>query len=318
MSRLLRYLEELNVELRKSLPTIEASDLVQEAKAHLEDSIQARLELGATREEAERAALAAFGEAHRVGEEVRKREPKFDRGFTVTFLAMAAFAFWAVNQGQMGKIWFAWLALYAALHIAFVVKSLRVQRPQLLIFAVVLLPLWLGNAIVRSTQETTVFFSDSVGGSRIVRAEAAQRVRHFEESAAKYVSRSDELLAAYTRYVKGESDLALKRGSLYDSKGNLLLRSQQNRTLGEADWNHRLGLTLRMNSLSGQRHWENARRIQAASERPWWAELPYQLGPAFDRTGVLQILGMYGGGHILLWAVGVRSRRPKTRRGAYV
>jgi hypothetical protein len=281
----------------------------------LEDSIQARLELGATREEAEQEALTAFGEVNRVGEEVRRREPRMDKGFTVTVLGMAAFVVWAVNQRQMSNVWFFWLGLYATLHVAFIVTSLRVRRPQLLIFALVLLPLWLGNAAFRSTREITVFFPDAVGGSTIIRSEAAERARQYKNSASVFDSRSTKLLAAYTSYIKGESDLALKRGSIFDNREHLRLRPQPNRAVGEADWNRWLGLILRFNGVTGRQQWERARLVESAVSRPWWAELPYQLGPALDRTGVLQILGMNGGGHILLWAIGTRARRRKARKG---
>ena len=56
-----RYLEELAASAGRELSSVETQALVAETHAHLEDSIQARLELGLTPEEAEREAIAAFG-----------------------------------------------------------------------------------------------------------------------------------------------------------------------------------------------------------------------------------------------------------------
>ena len=57
------YLFRLEAELRKTLSSDEVESMVAEAKGHLDDSIQARLELGLSLEDAEREALAAFGDA---------------------------------------------------------------------------------------------------------------------------------------------------------------------------------------------------------------------------------------------------------------
>jgi hypothetical protein len=61
LSSLTRFLDQLDGQLKKALPKTEAEAIVEEARNHLEDSIQARLELGATAEEAETQALLAFG-----------------------------------------------------------------------------------------------------------------------------------------------------------------------------------------------------------------------------------------------------------------
>ena len=61
-----RFLDDLAAKMAKSLPPDEAAGLVAEARQHLEDSFQARVELGSSREEAEREALRAFGDARTV------------------------------------------------------------------------------------------------------------------------------------------------------------------------------------------------------------------------------------------------------------
>lgn len=68
-----RLLTELADEAQRSLPHVEATALVAEARDHLEDDVQARLELGATPEEAERQAVAAFGEVRAVAGTIVQR-----------------------------------------------------------------------------------------------------------------------------------------------------------------------------------------------------------------------------------------------------
>ena len=64
------YLRDLEAESGRRLSENEVVALVAEVREHLEESIQARLELGMSPEDAERESIAAFGAAPRVAEDV--------------------------------------------------------------------------------------------------------------------------------------------------------------------------------------------------------------------------------------------------------
>ena len=64
------FLSQLAEEAKKGLDAESAASLVEETRGHLEESIEARLELGAEPERAEREAIQAFGEARRMTREV--------------------------------------------------------------------------------------------------------------------------------------------------------------------------------------------------------------------------------------------------------
>lgn len=69
------YLDRLAKEAVKGRSMREAEALLSEVREHLNDSIQARLELGSSLEEAERDAVAAFGAPQRVARSVSEAPP---------------------------------------------------------------------------------------------------------------------------------------------------------------------------------------------------------------------------------------------------
>lgn len=64
------YLAELEGELARRLPPEDVQARLVEAEAHLRDGIEGRVELGLSREDAERETVAAFGDSRRVAQAV--------------------------------------------------------------------------------------------------------------------------------------------------------------------------------------------------------------------------------------------------------
>lgn len=135
MLRREKFLDGFGQELRKSLSDSEVEALVSEARNHLEDSIQARLELGASLAEAEAQALAAFGEAHQVREEVRRREPSasvasrlyvMGTGYLVAALFILI-SYRLYDRFPNAGLWFFQLLVIVAL--GFAGCSFRARRP---------------------------------------------------------------------------------------------------------------------------------------------------------------------------------------------
>lgn len=122
------------------LDVAEARALRNEIEGHLDAAIMARLELGATPEEAEREAVAAFGDVRRIVRALRPDEGLrwFDRHFFVRvglgWLSLFAAGllgawFFAAISGVVNVIV---LVLALALVALVVVESLRARRVQLL------------------------------------------------------------------------------------------------------------------------------------------------------------------------------------------
>ncbi|RYG24791.1 hypothetical protein EON82_09430 [bacterium] len=125
------FLRLLADEAGKCLPPIEVELLKEEMRAHLEESIQARLELGASLGEAERQALAEFGTAASIGEEARRRDAKIDRGFLGVSMAVAAFwvgAFFSAPLSDSMKDLM--MLCFIGLHVFFVAFAAKTRRFQ--------------------------------------------------------------------------------------------------------------------------------------------------------------------------------------------
>jgi hypothetical protein len=143
MSKVARFLDRFVVEAGKTLPPVEVEMLVEEMRMHLEDSIQARLELGATPIEAERQALAVFGAAGSIGEEARRREPMVDRNFLGASVAVVAFWVGAYFSAPLSDAMKDLMMLcFIGLHVFFVAFAAKTRRFQTKALAGVLGSAW--------------------------------------------------------------------------------------------------------------------------------------------------------------------------------
>ena len=302
-----RYLEEFAASAGRELSTGETQALVAETRAHLEDSIQARLELGVTPEEAEREALAAFGEARRIGQEVRRREPLIDRRFLL--VALTSVVYWAwFGYGRSFPGW-AFVPLVGtafALHGAYLLASLKARRPQLLTLLLIFVPLWIAISAPNTVGDLVVPFP---GGERVVEPFFIGTPQRHRAFATSIRTRHQNLWTAYDRFVQGEIQGSPGRFSArFDARNAPLLAPHRD---GAARW--RVALERSASDLSVAR---NNELLAATIERggsSHWRALPYEMAKTFRQTG-WPLASTYFGMHLFGWSFGVLLRRRKASR----
>lgn len=132
MSESLRFLDRLAQEAGKSLPPQEVESLVAEAREHLEDAIQARLELRMSFQEAEAEAIAAFGLSRQVVEASLPRSaPRLRIGLFASGYALAglytlfSWRFMDYYPDSVEALFAAWLVL----GLAFAAVAFHARRP---------------------------------------------------------------------------------------------------------------------------------------------------------------------------------------------
>lgn len=131
MSNVNRFLDRFSDEAGKSLPPIDVEILRDEMRAHLEESIQARLELGASPEEAERQALAEFGSPKQIGTQTRRQDGKIDREFLAASLLVIFFWVTALTVGPPSDALNDFLSLVLiVVHVLFIRAAAKARRFQ--------------------------------------------------------------------------------------------------------------------------------------------------------------------------------------------
>jgi hypothetical protein len=285
--------------------------MLLEAKGHLEESIQARLELGDTPEEAERQAVAAFGRAERIGDEVRSHESRIDRRFLLAFLSVIVF--WAVmGVGRSFPDWMLipMLALLAGVHIAFALTSAWVRRIQWRTFAILLLPCLLLRAIPDAKTYVTV--EAPWGATRTLRATLAETARDNRKRWRKELDQIAGLQSAYGRFVAGKIDLSPSRIPSYHPDGTPKLYFRESRAAAASLWRVSLGNANRVQQTEGEAsRWSE--NLENAIGRLWIAEIPFSLIEVFKAEGWGPLLA-YGSIHVWGLAFGAVWRRFRARR----
>lgn len=307
------FLCRLEADLAKNLPALEAATFAAEARNHLEDSIQARLELGATPEEAEREALIAFGKTADVVQESRPREPWIDRRFLGA--ALAVVAYWAFfGGGRSFPDWVAapMLALFAVVHGGYLFAGSRTRRFQGATLALVLLPLWVGLSVIKAQGQVAI---DGPSGPQLwsrgtLRQDAADHRRFANTLRTKYQT----LLHENARYRSGEIATCPSRTPGFDEAGRLLLYAH-----GPALANERWKDALRHGADAANRVAPNndrlAERLEAAVDAPSWSAVPLAAVAVFKASG-WPVASAYVGMYAWAWTLGFALRRRSGRGGA--
>ena len=125
-----RFLDQLASEAGKTRPPHEVAELVAEVREHLEDSIQARVELGRLPEDATKEALSSFGDARAVASaEARRRETTRNvarlRWLGAFYAALALYSGVVLARFDVGILSFAPFGLL----LGFACASFRARRP---------------------------------------------------------------------------------------------------------------------------------------------------------------------------------------------
>lgn len=144
-----RFLDDLGSEAsRLKLPWSEVNAVVEEARTHLEDSIQARLELDATPEAAEREAIKAFGSARRIAHEASAVRASRLQGRRLVLFTLASFLFFVASIGFDIVGLFAWsLAALPLLLIVCPLTASLVVRRSWPSFALAVAVFWLSTGL---------------------------------------------------------------------------------------------------------------------------------------------------------------------------
>ena len=297
-------LQTLAQEAGKTLSVHEVEGLVAEAREHLEESIQARVELGATAEEAEREAILAFGAAERVGREAAPRGPLVDRRFALW--ALCAVAYWLIFAPRSWPDWVAFplLLLGLALHVGFWLALARARRPQWVAFAAIFGTLWLAFS-VPSALDRAEFIRDNIAGglarNRAWHALLDRKERSFGEK--------------YARFAVGLDDRSPSRVATFEPDGTLKLFERPDRATAAVQWSQGL------RSATMGLHYERAELAQSDARQawlartPWYGLLPEEMGRLFVRSGGC-VGAFYLGTHFFAWVFGWALRRRRPRQGA--
>lgn len=304
------YLDELERELSCSMSSSEVQACLTEARAHLEDSVQARLEMGESREEAEVAAVAAFGRIVDMREEVRRRRGAIDRPFVTVTIGFVLFYLY-LRSSASTFLSLPTLAIVLFLHGMFAVTSVRAHRPQWKAFVALACVLWVGMAASRTGSE--VFVGHSYPGQTVQRSRVADEVRQTEKSLDEVWDRASLLGGEHANFLAGVSGLSPREGRTVPM-GIRDLAPSPSRTEGERRWNVALRY-LKMVTLSdAARFGTRWTALQEAAQRPWSKDFVLQLLPEEEKVALMQGLGGYAAAHVLLWTLGAAIRRRKTRR----
>ncbi len=296
MNNLERFLERLGEEAEKSLSVSETATLVADARAHLEDDIQARLELGATLEGAEREAIRAFGSAEVLGTEIKRREPKAELAFSFGAVGMAVFFGTLLNvslDAVFGSLSF---LVFSGLSAAILWGSFLARRPQILtLVALFVATLGVSSIVasftIRTTDETRVPYRKSQIPGQLAQMRGwtfghERDLAHFTDD--------------YDRFLRGGPTSIPNIAARPDdpkfnrwAKAALLDRIER---VSEA--------------LTRDRRTES--ELEEAAARPWWRQSPYAPASVFQEIWP-SFLGL-GAVHLIVWGFGVAWRADRKRR----
>jgi len=310
------YLQELERSARRELSESEAGALVAEAREHLAESIQSRLELGMSPEEAEREAVAVFGTAHAIGQETRRRESRIDRPFL--FSCLAVVAFWGFVGSLRAALpeWATPLFAIAAvgIHAAFIVTSVYARRLQAVTLALVLGPLWLGWATFQAATHVVGPTPYSDDDYRTHREWVPDEIRNDRAWAAQIRRQRRRLARDHARFLRDGGDLSPSRQASFTPAGELRLFRRSDHAKAATLWNAALENARITDEQAARTIEANAAALEAAARAPWWPQIPkemvYALGESVGPFAVV-----YDVIHVTAWLTGAFLRRRRSRGG---
>ena len=306
------FLQRLADEAGKGLSASESEALVTESRAHLEDSIQARLELGQSFEEAQREAIAAFGSTKALADAVRLCEPKIDRPLAFASLGiLASFTLLCRDGANEFLVLVATLSLVVA-HVVFLTSAFQARRFPIRTAVLLSGALWLSASLIDSTVRGTDLQSLRFDfyGSDYRRAEIPSRIRSLEARIQAERRQAEALVMNYARYARAETGFA--PGASQSGQGWTNLRSAPSAAVADERW--RTAMTSGMQGIYAEIAAEEATayELSEAEIRPWWMELPYAMARNIVAT-VLALAG-YSVLYSAVWMVGRMLRETRLRR----
>ncbi|MEZ0326316.1 MAG: permease prefix domain 1-containing protein [Fimbriimonas sp.] len=288
------FLHGVEQEARR-LPRDTRNALIEEVRAHLDASIHARMELGATLAEAEAQAVCALGNPVKLAREVSRVHVNrnVDRPFLLACLGV--FVELALAQGGFPIPWLSWALLTniaVLLYLAY--RAQRFQwRALLLIFPIASLWCAISSAY-------TCYAPDNPSAPWISYAGITQELLALDAKAKTYTSRADKADQLYARFVAGENvGPAFSREATFASRELASQMWQQFGPGGEAE---------RRKSFAYR---EQAAQLAAVDHTQWWKGLPKHMVfvQALVLPWMLVIAGISALGTFLFLAISaLRSR----------
>ena len=306
------FLRQLADEAGKSLPAADVQALVAEARDHLDDSIQARLELGLTAEEAEWEAIAAFGTARRVGREVARQEPWVDRRFLAAVVGLVLVVLGTIHSPAhvSDGVACAFGALIILAHVALVVASVYPRRFQVATLAFVYFSLGLGYSIQQA--ETQVYVPTPGGVYRISRAFLPHRVADSRASIDDLLRHAQTLREGYAEFRRNDSIRSPSPSGGTAADKPLRLYPRAARAEAEANWRSAIGKGDEYVRTAIPMIEDGIRRLKAAAHAPWWLAIPFEIGHTVTEFGGFALA--YTSLYAIAWLSGGLIRRRNRRR----
>lgn len=287
-------LEALAREAGKTLAPPEVRALVEEARAHLEEDIQARLEMGLDRRAAEREAIQTFGQVRAVAEDLKRREPRAGLAFLMGAGGMALL-FGTLLNVSMGMVLGALsLVVFSGLFAAILWGSFHARRPQWVsVVALFVLTMGVSSLVASFTKSTAQ-------GIAYRRSELPHRLADVRGWAKSY--RRD--LARYD-----DDEAHFDRGEPTSMPGIVPRPNDPNfdRWARAAMADRRVRL---FRAMEANRREEAS--LLVAIDRPWWRQLPY--APATVSGEIWPSFATLLTVHLFAWSFGAAWRADRRRR----
>ncbi|MGV3616361.1 MAG: permease prefix domain 1-containing protein [Fimbriimonas sp.] len=307
LARLRRHSVDLEPSLRGALEA--------EIAAHLDAAIQARMELGESREEAEAGAVAAFGDVGKVvesiEEDLRPRKVSLSRPFLASlalFVIVTGFA--VASRGPLGEVLAATMLGLMGIGAVVTWKTRCFQGRAFLFMA-------LPACLVGTVAMATLYINPTLGTSRIERTTYDERLAFQRKSVRVNAAYLANLEAAYIRFQR-EGGLRTPRDFDRDT-GAVIYRKARDLAFARRSWQGVKEMLPEAREIQErERRWLVA--MENARGRSWLAEIPYELDAG--AMYALSVLGWFAVPHLLVlflrWLVdevGRTRRRSRRRRG---
>ena len=297
------YLRDLESELAKRLPPEDVRARLAEAEAHLRDGTDGRLELGLSLEEAEREAVASFGAARTLGQAMRTREPLVD--FRFLLVSAAVVGYWLTfGYGRSFPDWslIPVVVSYLAFHGAFLLRSAKVQRPQIVAFLLVFIPIWLSLAVPRGLDEAD-FVRDNLAGAR------AQVATEWTALTRKH----EALEGACVRFANGKDARSPSRIPTYETDGQVRLFDRADREAAARHWSEAMTNGAYAMRMQAETLGEREEEQNALAHTTKLGFIVRAMGSVFATVGWGPAL-FYFASHLAAWFLGFALRRYRRRR----
>ena len=307
----------------------QAEKIVDEVRAHLDASIQARIELGKPREEAESEAIVAFGDPRQFVESLRRepsvRKSLIDRATLLPLVALYAFGAvtlagsqwsydysWAFWMGQDPTFTILCMAVSIVLGSWVFAVSWRAWRPQVLACAVTglfCIPLFACALCGKSLVTSPLNISE---GS--MRQDVMNNLDQVDRQIAREKQAESVLSSARDTYVVHAPPGGPAVDIDYISEGDyvsLVTKPAVNRKLARRNWEYTISSMSKRHAESLREYLKTKESLQILLDRPLWLNAVYLIPTATQQSSIWGAFALF----ICLGSWFLRELMSALRRG---